>query len=437
MSQDLTLAAGPGQAGRYYGWRIVAVLAVTETVSWGVLYYSFSVFMLPMQRELGLSSGAVSGAFSVALLVMGVTAVPVGRWVDRYGARGVMTAGSVAAAVFVAAWSQVQSAWHLYVVLAGVGAVAAMVLYEPAFAVVVRWFDEHRARALLAVTVVAGFASTIFVPTAAALEHALGWRDALLVLAGVLALLTVLPHAVVLRRDPADLGLEPDGRAVRHLSPPRPPVRTGLRDTARAAAGSARFRWLTLAFAANTVALIVVSVHLFPFLREHGHSVPFAAAATGALGLLSVSGRLVVTGLVSRLPMARVTALVFALQGFGTVVLLAAPFSAVGAVVFVVLFGLGFGVGTIARPALLAEGYGIANYATLSALLGLALTAAKVTAPVAAGASRTLTGSYTLVLAALVAACLVSAVALLAAERAEPSQAAAEPPADPPADPRS
>ncbi|MGH3333740.1 MAG: hypothetical protein ACRDPJ_20790, partial [Nocardioidaceae bacterium] len=161
-----------------------------------------------------------------------------------------------------------------------------------------------------------------------------------------------------------------------------------------------------------------------------------------ALGLLSVSGRLVVTGLVSRLPMARVTALVFALQGLGTVVLLAAPFSAVGAVVFVVLFGLGFGVGTIARPALLAEGYGIANYATLSALLGLALTAAKVTAPVAAGASRTVTGSYTLVLVGLVAACLVSAVALLAAERAEPSQIAerAEPSqagTDPPADRRS
>lgn len=434
--------AAPGRrsdrAPVYYGWRIVGVLAVTETISWGILYYSFSVFLAPMQQDLGMSTAAISGAFSVALVVMGLTALPVGKWLDRHGARGLMATGSALAAVVVAAWSQVQSAWQLYTVFAALGAAAAMVLYEPAFAVVVRWFDRRRARALLVVTLVAGFASTIFVPSAAALEHALGWRDALLVLAGVLAVTTVLPHALVLRRDPADLGLAPDGGVPSDLHdpgpsaphPPRPggaptpgepPEHPGLRQTGRAMWAERRFRWMTLAFALHTVAIIAVSVHLFPFLREQGHGVGFAAGVTGALGALSVTGRLVVTGLFARIATARVTAGVFALQGVAAVVLLLEPASAAAAIVFVVLFGLGFGVGTIARPALVVEEYGVARYATVSALMGLALAAAKVVGPVATGAVRTGTGGYTAALAALVVVCVASAVALQVAHRASRS----------------
>ncbi|HEX7189155.1 MAG TPA: MFS transporter, partial [Actinomycetes bacterium] len=195
---------------RFYGWRIVTALAVTETVSWGVLYYAFAVVHVPMRAELGLSAATTAGAFSVMVLVTGLAAVPVGRWVDQHGARGLMTAGSLAAVALVVAWSRVHTATGLYLVFAGIGLVSAAVLYEPAFAVVVRWFVSGRRRALLAVTVVAGFASTIFLPVSDALVRSTGWRDALLVLAGLLAVTTVLPHALVLRRDPADLGLRPD-----------------------------------------------------------------------------------------------------------------------------------------------------------------------------------------------------------------------------------
>ncbi|HEY3083566.1 MAG TPA: MFS transporter, partial [Chloroflexota bacterium] len=63
-----------------YGWTIVAVLAVTETVSWGVLYYAFAVFQVPMQHELGWSKSELTGAFSVALATSALAAFPVGRW---------------------------------------------------------------------------------------------------------------------------------------------------------------------------------------------------------------------------------------------------------------------------------------------------------------------------------------------------------------------
>lgn len=399
---------------RFYGWRIVGVLAVTETVSWGVLYYAFAVVQVPMRAELGLSTATVAGAFSVAVLVTGLAAVPVGRWLDAHGPRGLMTLGSAAAVLLVVAWSRVHTAPGLYLVFAGIGLVSAAVLYDPAFAVVVRWFADGRARALLAVTVVAGFASTIFLPLTDALIRALGWRDALLALAGVLAVTTVLPHVLVLRRDPADLGLRPDGASMAPVDPVGP---DGDRrpDMAALASGALRdpvFRRLTLAFGANAFAVVVIAVHLVPYLREHQHSSAFAAAAAGSLGALSVTGRLLVTGATRRWPIASVTAVAFGVQALAVVVLLASGSSAGGALVFVVLFGLGFGVGTIARPALLADAFGTRDYATRAALSGVAMTAAKTVGPFAAGLVRTMSGSYTGVLVVLVGVCALAALAV-------------------------
>jgi MFS family permease len=401
----------------FYGWRIVSVLAVTETVSWGVLYYAFAVVQVPMRAELGFSTASTAGAFSLAVLVAGVAAVPVGRWLDRHGPRALMTVGSVAAVGLVVAWSQVRTTAGLYLVFAGIGLVSATVLYDPAFAVVVRWFVAGRARALLAVTVVAGFASTVFLPLTDALIRAVGWRDALLVLAALLAVTTVLPHAIVLRRDPADLGLHPDGSDLARAIPEASGQRSGLRVTASAALRDPLFRRLTLGFAANALAVVVVVVHLVPFLREHGHSGAFAAAATGSLGALSVTGRLVVTGAVRRWPTASVTSVAFAAQAAGVAVLLVAGSTVTGAVTFVVLFGLGFGVGTIARPALLADGFGSRDYATLAAISGVAMTAARTVGPFAAGLARTSTGSYAPVLVALGVTAALSAVAVAGAGR--------------------
>ncbi len=410
-------AAESGAARGFYGWRIVRTMAVAQTISWGILYYAFTVLLLPMQRDLGFSTATLTGAFSLAVAVTGIAAVPVGRWVDRRGARALMSCGSAAAAALVLAWSRVETVPGLYATFAGIGLVSAAVLYEPAFAVAVRWFHQQRARALLAITLVAGFASTIFLPSTAYLEHALGWRHALWVLAAVLAAGTVLPYALVLRRDPSDLGLHPDGApapaaATAGAAAGAAPERTTLVGTARWAARDRRFWLLTIAYAAQTLAVAVVAVHLVPFLLEHGHSGGFAALAAGSLGALSVTGRITVTGAIRRWPITRVAAAVFVLQGVGCLVLLRYGDSSAGAVAFVLLFGIGFGVGTITRPALTADAFGSAAFATVAALIGIALTAAKAAGPVSAGVLRTHSGGYTTVLVAVTAACLVAAVAV-------------------------
>lgn len=110
--------------------RLVGVLALTETVSFGALLYAFSVLLLPMERELGASRGALSAALAAAAVARAIAAPIVGGWVDRRGVRWLMTTGSFAGAGLVWAWSEVSSVTELLVVFIGIGVVGAMVFYE-------------------------------------------------------------------------------------------------------------------------------------------------------------------------------------------------------------------------------------------------------------------------------------------------------------------
>src|SRR5678809_1311620 len=120
-----------------YGYVVLSTLCVTETVSWGIMYYGFAVFLRPMEEALGWSRVALTGAFSTGLLVSALAAVPVGRWIDRHGGRALMTVGSVAGTLLMVAWARVHDVGVFYAIWGGLGLVLAATLYEPAFAVLV------------------------------------------------------------------------------------------------------------------------------------------------------------------------------------------------------------------------------------------------------------------------------------------------------------
>jgi MFS family permease len=412
----------------YYGWVIVGVLALTEITSFGVLAYAFAVFLVPMQHDLGWSRPAITGAYSLAVIVSGLAAVPVGWWLDRHGARALMTLGSSAATALVLAWSQVEDLTAFYAIWGGIGLVMAAVLYEPAFAVIATWFAHHRHQALAVLTVVAGFASVVFTPLTGWLVEAQGWRGALVTLAVILGTLTILPHALVLRRRPEDLGLRPDGAAAADPSPPAPvappdaagdplpdhgrtqsvPVRVALRDPG--------FWWLTAALFLATLAVTVISVHLVAYLRERGYSAGFAATWTGLLGAGAVLGRVAVTVTGRRVALSLVTAAMFALQALAVLVLVGWNRPA-GVAAFVMLFGLGVGLVSLARASLVADFYGRASYATISGVLALLLTAARALAPVGASTLRTTLDSYAPVMGTVAVASAFAAAMMLLAHR--------------------
>ena len=418
-SATATSVAGGPKRRDFPGWPMVWALSVTETIAYAALFYCFAVMVVPMRTELGASTGELSGALSRAIAVNGAAAVPVGRWLDRHGARWLMSGGSLLGAASVLGWSRAQDLPQLYLAFIGMGLAGAAVLYEPAFSVVNTWFDRDRPAALLTLTVVAGFSATIFLPVSQALVDEVGWRSALLVLAALLGACAV-PQAVLLRRSPADLGLFPDGApadggppaGARVRAPADPGPYLGVAGAWRVPA----VRWLTLAAALETLAVTVVAVHLVAYLRDTGASPRAAATAAGALGILSVSGRIALTALAARVGLARVTAAMVAGQALGLAALLLLP-RGPGLLVFLGLFGIGFGVMTIARAALLGRYVPAEVFASVSGGQSLAANAGRVIAPVAAGALISTAGYGPAF--SLVAACsLATAALLLAAERA-------------------
>ena len=353
-------------------WAITGALSVTETVSYGILYYAFAAFLVPMQEDLGWSTAQLTGAFSLAILVSAIAGIPVGRYLDRRGPRGLMTLGALGGTLLVLAWSRVDGLIAFYAVWLGIGLAMAAVLYEAAFTVLAKHFGDaaERRRAMTAVTLVAALASFIFVPLSQALIDAHGWRDALIVLAVILGAITVPLHALVLRAAPgASRGGQHATRSV------------GARDVLR----TSDFWMLSAAFFLGQLATIGAVVLAIPFLLERGHSAEFAALAVGLFGVSQIPGRVVFAPLAARVASAWSTALVFGLIAAGIAIVVAVDAGA-AVVAGVVLVGMGNGMATLARATVLADRYGQAAYGTIAGVAASVTIAARAAAPVAAAA---------------------------------------------------
>jgi MFS family permease len=394
-------AAAPPAWWRSRGWRIVGALSITETVSWGIVYYAFAVFLVPMERELGFSTAQLTGAFSVALLVSAVAGIAVGRYLDRRGPRGLMTAGSIAATALVLAWSQVDGLAALYALWAALGLVMAVVLYEPAFTVLAKWFADpaERRRALTALTLVAALASFIFLPLSQALIDAHGWRNALVILAVILGAVTIPLHALVLRQAPS-------GAIADRRDAPSTPARDALR--------SAPFWLLCAAFFLASLTGIAMTVHAIPYLLERGQDAAFAAFAVGLIGVSQIPGRVLFALAAARLPRPLAIAGVFATIAAGIAVIVGAH-GDVALLLGFVLLGIGNGMTTLARAAAIADHYGAAGYGTIAGVAGAVTTAARAAAPVTAAVYAVAVG-YTAVLWTLAVLAVLAAVLAYRAE---------------------
>lgn len=399
-------------------WATVAALAVAETVSWGVLFYTFGVLLPAMEADLGVGRTWLTAIFSAALLVGGLAAAPTGRWLDRWGARRVMTPGAIAASVLLVGWARADSVAALALVWLGLGFTHALVLYEPAFVAVTGWFADprERARALLAITLVAGLASTIFLPVAGALLVAQGWRTTVLVLAGIVAVVTIPVHASL----PRHRGSREAGRA--NPSVGADGLRDGSPDTqgqtgsAPSSALARGFGWVIAAFALHGLIAGAMVVHAVPLITEAGRSPARAAALVGLFGVFQVAGRLVSTAWWERMPPGWRVSVLLGGQGVAMVALIFARFDA-AVWVFVVSFGVSNGLLTLARPLTVGEWATTGNFGTVSGRVAAWAQVARAVAPLLASGVHAVTGGYTNVAIGLAGVAVAGMWAARAAER--------------------
>ena len=384
--------------------RVIWALALLATVGYGALYYAQPLLAVAFEDAYGWSRAQTSLAFTLALLLTAGLAPALGRVLDagqggRWLGLGALL-GSLAFAVLAL------TSWYPLFVMAWLlaGAAMGLTLYEAVFTVLGQQVGAAARRsATLTVTLVAGLASTIFVPLTAALLNSGGLTAALLGLSGLLLLAGVLIWRTV------------PGRLVSAAAP-----------GAKAFTPGPLFGRLAASFTLSRIVTVGVGVQLAPLLLAAGHPPAAAAGLTGLLGLAALPGRFLFLPLLQRLglwPLTLGLMGLIGLMGVGAAALHFASsmeFSAAA----IVAFGLANGALTLARAELLALYFPAELFGTVNGRLARPVNLAQAATPFGVGLLYTWSGGYTWSLDLLVGTALLSAWSLIG--RGFP-QAAAQP----------
>lgn len=401
----------------FHGWWIVLVAFMCFAVNTGLIFYAWGIFLVPLAATFG-GRAPVSGAYAGMQIASAVSGLGVGRIIDQRGARPVLLAGAVILAIGFSLMSQVRTLPMLYAVMAGPVALGSTCIAAlPNNAAVARWFVRRRGRALGVSTAGISAGGIVFAPLAQFLDARYGWRPAYAVLAVIVLVLLLPPIWMLSVRDPADLGLMPDGE---------PPTDAGARAAAEAAVAAELARsvrpdvalrqpsfWLlALAFGLTMAGLSAVLLYQTQFLIDQGMTAANAAYVLGATAAMGVVGKLGFGALLDRFDQRYVAAACFALQAVGVTMLWASQHPAVlGA--YVVLYGYAMGGNATLLASLIGRTFGRLHYGAISGRLTPFVVLSQAIGVPAAGYARDVTGSWEPALAAIVLAALLAAVVVL------------------------
>lgn len=331
----------------------VWALGLTQIVGYGTLYYAFSILAPAIAAEFSLSQQWVFGAFSASLLAASLLAPVAGRWADRFGAGRVMALGSLAASAALAAAALAPGAFGFVAALVAMQLASCFVLYSTAFVAIVQIGPQRAQRSITHITLIAGFASTVFWPLTAALHGHMTWREVYLVYAAVNLALCLPVHAWLAslsRRRSAAFAAQPAVTPADEAHVVTDPRRV-----------RAVFLLMLAAFAIEGFVLSAVMVHMVPLLGAIGLGAAGAAVAT-LFGPSQVASRLVNMVFGGRLRQAHLAVIASALLTVSLAVLLAgAPVLSL-VVAAIILFGLGAGLTSIITGTLPLEIFGRRGY---------------------------------------------------------------------------
>ena len=381
-------------------------LSLPQLITWGSVFYTFSLLMTPLEAELGMTRAESSLAFSLALLAEGLMAYLVGRWIDAGRERVVMTLGSVWIGMGLLAHSFVHSVMAFYAIWIWLGLGLAATLYTPAFAVVTRRFPQDFRRAIITLTFLGGLASTVFIPLFAWWMDLWGWRHALWALAALQLLVCAPLHGWLLHGAPnTPSHNEPRaGEPKRHALS----VREHLRQ--------APFWLLALFMVLMMSVTSALPAHMIALLQESGLSPAWVIAIPAAIGVIQVMGRLLLFVFERYWDVHAANRWIPTLIPAGVLILLIGGLNPLASLLFVILYGLGNGMNTIVKGTAMAQYVSRTHVGQLNGLLGLPIALARAAAPLTLGLLWSPRHGYTLALWWLLLASVLGTAALWRAQ---------------------
>ena len=385
---------------------ILWVLSLGQLITWGLVYYTFPLFVVPMEKELGWSRNELFGALSAGLLVAGLCSIPVGAWIDRGHGRMLMTGGSLLAAAMMLVWSQTQSLVAFYGLWIGLGACQSVTLYEPAFAVITRVYGPRFRKAIMVMTFVGGLASTFGIPFAQMLIERIGWRPTLMVLAAINLGVAVFIHWMVVPG--------PTEAAVPIGPPPLP--KAGPKKSPLAAAIRVPAFWgLVVAFAGYGLAFSAMSFHLIPLLVERKVEIGVVMAIIALIGPMQVVGRVLLMAGQRHITTIQLGALIYFAFPISMAMLASGIDHVYGLILFAIVYGVANGLVTILRGMAVPEFIGPEGYGIVTGALTMPTNVMRAVGPLSAALAWSAFGGYTPVLWGLAGIMLIAAMGFAAA----------------------
>ncbi len=395
----------------YYGWVILGCICFAGFVRQGASVAVLSVFVEPMQRDLGWSSTAFGGAVSIGGVLAALVSPSVGRLLDLRGARLLLCLAVIGTGCATMAISRIDSVVAFYLLFCFARMNWAGPFDLGLYGALNAWFVAHRARAASMATLVQLAGLVAFPLIAHAAMNGADWRAGWIAVGATVLSIGFVPVWLLLARRPEDLGLAPEAAAVSAVHA-RPEPHFNRSQALRMPAF-----WLLSLYAALVFPCQAgVSLYQASHMIARGVDPTSAALIVSTFSFMSALASLGVAWLPRRWPIRRALALCGAFMCAGALCLLAAT-AAAGGFLGAGLFGLGVGGMLTLLPVVWADYFGRTSY---GAIRGVALSMqvlAQASGPLAAGALRDFSGTHTTSLALFAT---LSALAVLAALLARP-----------------
>ncbi len=390
----------------FYGWVIVAASMVTVALLLGITF-SFGVFFKPLQDEFNLTRLATSSIFSAFAVSSAAFSLISGWALDKYGPRLVFFLLGLFTGLSLLATSQTNSQWQIflgYSLLLSMGTAGGVLVPVSA---VSRWFDKKRGVAIGITTAGIGLGTLVIVPFAAYLISNLDWRMSYIVL-GLVAWLVVIPIAMLLRRDPSEIGTQPDGVELAASGTGLVSRETSAQNTSFSLRQAFRTKsfwlilpsWLLFAFSLN-----LVVTHLVPYATDVGIPTLTASSVLSVVGGFQILSRLLV-GRVSDRIGRKVPGVICATLGAAALLWLTQSHDLWMFYLFAIVFGLSWGGLSVANLTLVSDFFGGRNLGVIMGAVDIGFAAGSAIGPALGGYIFDVTSSY-------VIAFVIGAVAML------------------------